>query len=76
VRDLVGNARINWELPWAKVPTRDKAMLFEAVRLYIPLSARQPTEVIPQAREQNPFLARFNNDWATEELVKQYTKNK
>jgi hypothetical protein len=29
-----------------------------------------------QARQQNPFLVRFVNDWAMEELVKQYIKNK
>ena len=25
------NARINWEVPWAQVPARDKAKLFEVV---------------------------------------------
>jgi hypothetical protein len=25
------NARINWEIPWAQVPARDKAKLFEVV---------------------------------------------
>ena len=25
------NARINWEVPWAEVPVRDKAKLFEVV---------------------------------------------
>ena len=29
-----------------------------------------------QAREQNPFLARFVGDWATKEIVKQFLKNK
>jgi hypothetical protein len=28
-----------------------------------------------QAREQNPFLARFVGDWATKEIVKQFLKN-
>ncbi|KAJ6607277.1 hypothetical protein B0H10DRAFT_1956375 [Mycena sp. CBHHK59/15] len=28
------------------------------------------------ARERHPYLAAFVNDWATEELVKQYIKNK
>jgi hypothetical protein len=29
-----------------------------------------------QARDQHPYLRRFANDWATEELVKQYLKNR
>jgi hypothetical protein len=29
-----------------------------------------------KARDQNPYLKRFQNDWATEEIVKQYFKNK
>jgi hypothetical protein len=29
-----------------------------------------------QARNQHPYLQRFANDWATEELVKQYLKNR
>ncbi|KAJ6538262.1 hypothetical protein DFH09DRAFT_893741, partial [Mycena vulgaris] len=28
------------------------------------------------ARERHPILKRYVNDWATEELVKQYIKNK
>jgi len=28
------NARINWEVPWAQVPARDKAKLFEVVSAY------------------------------------------
>ena len=31
LRDLMMNARINWEVPWAQVPARDKAKLFEVV---------------------------------------------
>jgi hypothetical protein len=31
LRDLAMNARINWEVPWAQVPARDKAKLFEVV---------------------------------------------
>ena len=33
LRDLTLNARINWEVPWAQVPARDKAKLFEVVSL-------------------------------------------
>jgi hypothetical protein len=29
-----------------------------------------------QARTQHPFLAQFERDWATEEIVKQFVKNK
>ncbi|KAF7347088.1 hypothetical protein MVEN_01462800 [Mycena venus] len=28
------------------------------------------------ARERHPILARFHNDWATEDIIKQYIKNK
>jgi hypothetical protein len=31
LRDLTLNARINWEVPWAQVPAREKAKLFEVV---------------------------------------------
>ena len=31
LRDLTMNARISWEVPWAQVPARDKAKLFEVV---------------------------------------------
>ena len=27
LRDLTMNARINWEIPWAQVPARDRATL-------------------------------------------------
>lgn len=29
-----------------------------------------------QSRERHPILRRYNNDWATEELVKQYLSNR
>lgn len=29
-----------------------------------------------KARERHPILGRYVNDWATEELVRQYIKNK
>jgi hypothetical protein len=32
--------------------------------------------LIHQARDQHPFLGRFERDWATEEIVKQFVKNK
>jgi hypothetical protein len=31
---------------------------------------------MPQAHKWHPILKRYENDWATEELVKQYIKNK
>ncbi|KAJ3001435.1 hypothetical protein NUW54_g6424 [Trametes sanguinea] len=41
---------------------------------------RQPKEVIGKvlrvARKRQPYLRRFVNDWATEELAKQYLKNR
>jgi hypothetical protein len=32
--------------------------------------------MIHEARDQHPFLTRFERDWATEEIVKQFVKNK
>lgn len=45
---------------------------------YFPHRARsQWTDVLWfQARENHPFLKRYRYDWATEEIVKQYFKNK
>ncbi|KAJ7019951.1 hypothetical protein C8F04DRAFT_1275660 [Mycena alexandri] len=40
----------------------------------IPAAAK--AQLFAVARERHPYLARFTNDWATEEIVKQYTKNK
>ncbi|KAJ7653020.1 hypothetical protein B0H17DRAFT_1186397 [Mycena rosella] len=57
-RDLVLQAGINWELPWAKTPADAKAKLYAV------------------ARERHPILQRYVNDWATEEIVKQFIKNK
>ncbi|KAJ6544902.1 hypothetical protein B0H10DRAFT_2447815 [Mycena sp. CBHHK59/15] len=42
--------------------------------------AKTPADVKAQlfavARDRHPYLGRFVNDWATEEIVKQYIKNK
>ncbi|KAG6837499.1 hypothetical protein H0H93_008424 [Arthromyces matolae] len=63
VRELTLQSRINWELPWAKIPPEEKAKLFKVV-------------VHCQCRTKNPLLERYTNDWATEEVVKQYIRNK
>jgi hypothetical protein len=36
---------------------------------------RTPTNSIHQARDVHPYLARFENDWATADIVKQYLCN-
>jgi len=36
LRDLMLNARINWERRWADVPLKDKALLFDVVNCQIP----------------------------------------
>jgi len=69
------NARLNWETRWADIPLKDKALLFEIVSVQVFTLPRE-TYLHHKAREQHPFLARFVNDWATEEIVKQYMKNK
>ncbi|KAF7332812.1 hypothetical protein MSAN_02432400 [Mycena sanguinolenta] len=58
MRDLVLQAGINWEQPWAKTSAAQKEKLFAV------------------ARKRHPILERYQNDWATEELAKQYIKNK
>jgi hypothetical protein len=35
LRDLMLNARINWEVCWAKIPCKDKGILFEIVSYWI-----------------------------------------
>jgi hypothetical protein len=32
--------------------------------------------LIHQAQDQHPFLTKFERDWATEEIVKQFVKNR
>jgi hypothetical protein len=76
LRDLTLNARINWEVPWAQVPAREKAKLFEVVSTDVKDYAMRMLDKYLQARDQHPFLARFERDWATEEIVKQFVKNK
>ncbi|KAJ6622204.1 hypothetical protein B0H10DRAFT_1944808 [Mycena sp. CBHHK59/15] len=58
MHDLVHQAGINWELPWAETPAEAKGKLFAV------------------ARDRHPILERFHNDWATEEMVKQYIANR
>ncbi|THU94656.1 hypothetical protein K435DRAFT_839781 [Dendrothele bispora CBS 962.96] len=58
VKDLVGHARVPYDIPWKQVPVQTKSLLYEA------------------ARQDQPFLRRYQNDWATEEIAKQYLKNK
>jgi hypothetical protein len=33
LRDLALNARIDWTVPWDQVPAKDKAMLYDVVRV-------------------------------------------
>ncbi|KAI9433387.1 hypothetical protein H4582DRAFT_2082262 [Lactarius indigo] len=50
VRDLIGEAGINWELPWSDVPAVKKAKLYQAARKEIPYLAKfandWPTQVL------------------------------
>ncbi|KAJ7733999.1 hypothetical protein DFH07DRAFT_967754 [Mycena maculata] len=39
-------------------------------------SSETKSKVYAVARELHPILRRFHNDWATEELIKQYIKNR
>lgn len=48
----------------------------EFSHILILLVARCLLEMSMQARDQHSFLKRFVNDWATEEIVKQFMKNK
>lgn len=75
LHDLVLAARINWECPWKDTPAAAKATFFEVVSYFRTFTWILPTFPI-QARERHPYLAEFQNDWATEELAKQYIKNK
>jgi pyrroloquinoline quinone (PQQ) biosynthesis protein C len=70
------NARINWEVSWGQVPAQDKAKLFEVVSTSDRQAIDHELTRDGQARDQHPFLAKFERDWATEEIVKQFVKNK
>ncbi|KAJ7891645.1 hypothetical protein B0H14DRAFT_3428431 [Mycena olivaceomarginata] len=58
LRDLLLQAGINWESPWAQVPVDAKSKFFRV------------------ARKRHPILEQYENDWAAEEIAKQYVKNK
>lgn len=77
IHELTLNARINWEVPWAQIPAQDKVSLYQVVRIYQVMVRHGADNLeIPKARERHPILGQYVNDWATEELVKQYIKNK
>ncbi|THU91456.1 hypothetical protein K435DRAFT_801218 [Dendrothele bispora CBS 962.96] len=57
-REVVSEAHLDWQKPWADIPPADKAMAFSVLR------------------ERDPFLKRFENDWASEAMIRQYLKNK
>ncbi|KIM44366.1 hypothetical protein M413DRAFT_25786 [Hebeloma cylindrosporum] len=40
VKELAGNAKLNWELEWAEIPVRAKSQFFEVVRESIPYMSR------------------------------------
>ncbi|KAJ7192609.1 hypothetical protein B0H12DRAFT_1246116 [Mycena haematopus] len=40
------------------------------------ISAEVKGKLFAVARERHPILARFHNDWATEDIIKQFIKNK
>ncbi|KAJ7131800.1 hypothetical protein C8R43DRAFT_1133477 [Mycena crocata] len=58
MRDLVFEAGIKWEVPWAKTPAELKGKFYAV------------------ARERHPILKRYVNDWATDELAKQFIRNR
>lgn len=43
---------------------------------YVSSRVAVPLTHLVQAREKHPILERYVNDWATEEIIKQFTKNK
>ncbi|KAJ7206494.1 hypothetical protein GGX14DRAFT_457089, partial [Mycena pura] len=44
--------------------------------LWAQVPAAAKAQLFAIARKHHPYLAEFQNDWATEEIVKQYVKNK
>lgn len=48
--------------------------MFDVVSFHGSVITLHPDEL--EARERNPIFKRYQNDWATEALVKQYVKNK
>jgi hypothetical protein len=39
-------------------------------------TARKQLNIIGKARDRHPYLKRFENDWATADLVKQFLRNR
>ncbi|KAJ7845963.1 hypothetical protein B0H14DRAFT_3454699 [Mycena olivaceomarginata] len=54
--------------------THQASINWEQPRAKTPAGAKE--KLFAVARERHPILKRYENDWATEELVKQYIKNK
>lgn len=74
VRDLVHTARLDMKLDYRKQNVSNLGNLFTVVRLnrwMVRASANYE-----QARDIHPYLARFENDWATADIVKQYLRNR
>ncbi|KAJ7576662.1 hypothetical protein C8J56DRAFT_899751 [Mycena floridula] len=63
LRDLANGSGIEWWKDWSEIPAKSKADLFALLTLL-------------QARTEHPILAKFQNDWATEKIVRQYFANK
>jgi hypothetical protein len=74
IHDITPPSQINWEVLWSQVQPKEMATLFDVVSLKKSVVILHPHGL--KAREGNPIFKCYQNDWATEELVKQYVKNK
>lgn len=76
IRDYVIAAQLNVEKEWRQIAPEDKGKLYRVVSGRFRAMGCRLTHALLQARTDIPFLQRFVNDWATEEIAKRYLKNK
>jgi hypothetical protein len=75
IRDLVHTARLDMKLDYRKQSVTSLGNLFSVVRVTRRIF-HTPANSADQARDVHPYLARFENDWATGDIVKQYLRNR
>ena len=72
MRELAHAARLDLSRPYRNVRAEDLTKIFSSVRgMFVFLLLSQLSLSI-QARKIHPYLSRFENDWATAEILKQY----
>jgi hypothetical protein len=66
---------LDTKLDYRKQNVTNLGNLFTVVRV-TEWVVHMPADYTDQARDVHPYLARFENDWATADIVKQYLRNR